>query len=543
MACSAPVLRSEAFHEGITEVRRVRDILAEGKGRLIDKEGLDWWELTYLLIAPDILTLLAFRRMASQIPSSAELWATRAGGPAELLSVLLGRSLGAFTSKTMGGRIARYAQLARRFSAGQIREIFFDKYDPGYRWRGRFTRRPPPLESPVVLLPSAYENVSRLAAVYAGLLPQQSFLMIVTRRSGRQFVKPPNVQMRELAAYSGGAPSPDETASLLDRWSRLQKEFAGVPELGALVRAGRLAAIPNWIRDGLRVRNAWRSILENEPVCGVLCGDDSNRYTVLPVLLAARRKIPTVDFHHGAFDGRFLLKDVPCDSYLAKSEMERDYLLRVCGLPEQRVMLGAPAPGPSRSMRRTESARGDAAIFFSEPYEVQGMRGREVYAEVLPRLCGVAREHGRRVIIKLHPFESRAQRQEIVDAVLSPEDRTIVSLVDGPLQEDLWSRAWFGVTVESTCVIDCLLNGIPCFLCDWLRLGPFEYARQYARFGVGERLRSAAEIGEIPLRLETYEARKEAQSALPVVANPASLRKCLTGGCVEQAVSDSAPQV
>ena len=118
-------------------------------------------------------------------------------------------------------------------------------------------------------------------------------------------------------------------------------------ELAVLWQAGVLGRFPGWLRDGLGARNAWREVLEREPVCGVLCGDDSNIYTRLPVLLAARRRIATVDFHHGAFDGRYLLKDLPCDVYLAKNEMERDYLLRVCGLTPDKVVIGSPPSGLS----------------------------------------------------------------------------------------------------------------------------------------------------------------------------------------------------
>ena len=63
------------------------------------------------------------------------------------------------------------------------------------------------------------------------------------------------------------------------------------PELRVLVQAGVLDPFPGWIRDGLSARDAWREVLEREPVGGVLCGDDSNLYTRLPVLLAVRRKI------------------------------------------------------------------------------------------------------------------------------------------------------------------------------------------------------------------------------------------------------------
>ena len=293
-------------------------------------------------------------------------------------------------------------------------------------------------------------------------------------------------------------------ASLTERWTKLRADLCESPELRVLVQAGLLDSFPAWIRDGMSARNAWREVLEGEPVEGVLCGDDSNLYTRLPVLLAVRRKIKTVDFHHGALDGRYALKDLPCDLYLAKNEMERDYLLRVCDLPAEKVVLGAPPPENALPAIEPHHPAQSSAIFFSEPYELAGLRADEVYRELLPSLCRVARQSGRGVTLKLHPFESLSQRRRVVHDVLAPEDRNLVNVVDGPLTSALMEQAWFGITVESTTVIDCLRNGICCFLCGWMSLSPYEYAQQYRplwnRRGAAERtaaLRNSEPVGGI----------------------------------------------
>ena len=537
------VLRSDLYRDGVSDVRQVRDLFSAGRGRLIDEEGIDWWDLTSLLVAQEALTVLSLRKLAADISPSAELWATRAGGPASLLALLRKRPIQTFEKNGVarwGGRAMRYAGLARRFSTAQIKEIFLDKYDPVYVWRGRVTRRRPRCVEQVVLVPTAYGNVSRMAAAYAQLLPRQAFLAVATRQSGKQFIPPANVQVRDLSEYTTGNPPENEIGSLEERWAKLRADLCEIPDLQLLERAGALNPIARWIRDGLSVRNAWREVLRREPVCGVLCGDDSNRYTLLPVLLAARREIPTVDFHHGAFDGRYLLKNLPCDAYLAKNEMERDYLLRVCGLPAERVVINAPwlrsAREPAQGERRpgisqvSEDARKTSAIFFSEPYELVGMRPEEVYREVLPALCRLARDHGRDVVVKLHPFESRTARGKMVREILPPEDARLVSIVDGPPTEELMAKAWFGITVESTSVIDCLQNGIQCFLCGWLPLWPFEYIPQYARFGVGEVLQSVEEVAGIPGRLAEFENRSGVPSRLATKSDPELLQRLLTSG-------------
>lgn len=525
-----PVLGTDSFRLGVADAKLVRQILSRGRSRLVDEEGIDWWDLTSLVVAPAILDVLALQRVAAEIGRSTELWSTRAEWPANVIASLLGSSLRIFSS----GRIAslaagavHYANLAHRFSLAQMNEIFFDKYDSGYQWRSRFAPKSARCSDPVVLIPSAYGNVSRMACDYARMLPQQPFLLVATRQSAKQLTPAANVQMRDLAAYARAGSSAAEISSLTERWRKLKADLCVAPELQLLFKAGILDSLPMWLRDGVYARDAWREVLEREPVCGVLCGDDSNLFTRLPVLLAAARKIPTVDFHHGAFDGRYLLKDLPCDMYLAKNEMELDYLLRVCGLSPEKVAVAAPAAPTIAPPKRADDFRRRALILFSEPYEVAGMRGEEVYRELLPQLLKVARENGRELIVKLHPFESIAQRKRLVGEILSREDAKRVTVLDGPLTPDLIAQAWCGITAESTTVVDCLRNGVCCFLCGWISLSPYEYAQQYARFGVGEMLHTSGQIREIPLRLADFNKRPT-QAPLAIPADPALLHSWLT---------------
>lgn len=526
-----PILRSNCFRHGVADGKRVRESFSVGQGRLVDKEGIDWWELMLPLLVTDALTALASRSVAGEISSSAELWATRPGGPAGMLAVVMDRPVRDFGPRGMPravARVARMAGLLRRFPAAQIKQIFLDKYDPAYEWRSRFGGRKRINSVPMVLLPSAYENVSRMAAAYARLLPDQSFLMVATRQSAKKFVAPFNVQVRDLSNYAGTDSSEMEIASLVEGWKELRSNLQSSPELNILLRAGVLDSFAVWIRDGVRVRDAWREVLEREMISGVLCGDDSNRYTRLPILIAAHRKIPTVDFHHGALDGFYVLKDLPCDLYLAKNEMERDYLVRVCGLSADKIALGAPPSSNDRTTQAHQDGEGSSIVFFSEPYEVAGMRTREVYREILPPLCRVARQSGHKLILKLHPFESLSQRRALVQEILNTSDRELVTVIDGPLSPKLLSQAWCGLTVESTTVIDCQKQGIRCFLCSWLAHSPFEYVQQYARFGIGEILSDAKQLLEIPDRMADARSRPMPTEPLSATLDPSLFQEWLT---------------
>jgi hypothetical protein len=538
-----PVLGADSFRQGVSDARVVRQIFSAGRGRLIDEEGIDWWDLTSLLLVPEALNLLAFQRMTAEIGNADELWSTRSGWASDAVSILLGRPLRSFTAgrfASLAARAGHYASLLRRFSPAQIKQIFLDKYDSGYQWRSRFASKQKRSAAPVVLLPSAYSNVSRMAADYARTLPQQSFLMVATRQSAKQFMQPANIEVRELAAYAPRDASTGEISSLTQRWGRLKADLCLAPEMDVLSRACVLDTMPMWLRDGVFARDAWREVLEREPVCSVLCGDDSNLFTRLPVLLAAARNIPTVDFHHGAFDGRYLFKDLPCDLYLAKNAMERDYLLRICGLPGEKVVIAPPAAMvPSRRSGEQSERERRALILFSEPYETGGIRGEEFYRELLPKLLLLARENGKTLIIKLHPFESRAQRTRLVRDVLGPVDAALVTILDGPLTADLIAQAWCGITIESTTVIECQQSGVCCFLCGWLALSPYEYAQQYTRFGVGQVLHSAEEIRDLPARLAEFHARPDS-TALSAPADPLLLQRWLTSGIREPSSARSA---
>lgn len=532
-----PVLRTDALRQVVSDYRLVRTIFSAGRGRLLDREGIDWWDLTSLLLAPETLEVMTLERVAAEISASAELWSTRPGGPARILALLLGRDLRTFRGGVLArlaSRAIHYSKLLRHFSAPQIKEILLDKYDSRYRWRARFATGRAKRAGPVVLIPSAYQNVSQMAAAYAGVLPEQKFLMVVTRQNAKRFVAPSNVEVEDLAAYVKLDAPERETASMLERWVKQRADLSAAPELRTLAALGALDPVPHWIRDGLNARDAWRQVMESEPVCGVLCGDDSNQYTLLPVLLAARRNIPTVDFHHGAFDGRYLLKQLPCDIYIAKSEVERDYLVRVCGLPDERIVMGAPSEGRVQLQGRRGVQPGTSAIFFSEPYESAGMRPEEIYRELLPSLCRVARNNGRSVIVKLHPFENLSQRNRMINDIVDPADRGVIRAVAGPLNDALMAQAWFGITVESTTVMDCLRNGIRCFLCGWLRLTQYGYLDQYARFGIGEVLQSRSELEDLAERLE--KAQPAATSgAFPDRVDPALLQLWLTTGQPDRA--------
>lgn len=510
----------------------IRAFLEKGKGIVMDGEGLDWWELNYMIFHQQMETLLALRKFAEGLSVRDELFVTRPGFHADALRLMVGDRLKSFSSRLGEGRrvLHHYLQICAKFPLPQIAEILGDKLDPSYTVRHRFVPQKQPCPRPVVLLPSAYGNVSRTGLAYANTVPETDFLLVTTRRSGRVISPPANVATAELASYaSPQSQTQAEYPVLMEKWQQLRRNLQAVPEFDLLDRLGFLNSFPRLLRHGLGIRDAWLRVLQREPVNAVLCADDTNPYTHIPLLLARARGIPAIACHHGAFDGRHLFKRNHADLILAKGRMEEDYLVRVCGVTPDFVEVGAPVrQSPSSVIRKTDACDASTIVFFSEPYEIFGGRAGEFYRDVLPSLAELAITTGRSLAIKLHPAESRRDRQRLARKILTVPQQNVMRIISGPLTDDLLRDMWFGVTILSTVAMECALAGIPCFLCEWLDYGSYGYVQQFGCFGAGEILRSADEIGEIP-RILRRTARLNSARDLWKPIERERLRELLSG--------------
>jgi hypothetical protein len=482
---------------------QIRRALSSGLGALEDEYGLDWWELISIRFHEQIERILSLQKLAVQIGSKDEIFLTRSGFYARVLEFLLGCKVHSFLpANSASRRLRRAASVASKFSFRQLLQILGDKYDAGYRIRHFVARREGRSGRPVVLLPSAYVNASRTALSYASTLPDRDFLLVATRESGWIGHPPKNVSVARLASYAPGKYRKHEYRQLLERWRELQVHLDRDRELSILKRLGDFESVPALLREGLAIRDGWLQVFESEPVASVLCADDSNPYTHLPLLIARKRGLPAIACHHGALDGRYLVKKSHADLILAKGRMERDYLVKTCGVAEERVEIAAPPENEAPTASQTRERR--SLVFFSEPYEIGGGRCAEFYREVLPRLADIARAMGRELVIKLHPQESLRERRRFVNAALSPIQRKRTRIVEGLLNEQLLRQTYLALTVLSTTAVDCTLRGIPVFLCTWLDGSNYGYVEHFIRFGAGARLSSADKILEIPRLIERF---------------------------------------
>lgn len=530
-----PVTTLGSLRNGFDVFRRVRDLLGLGSGKLLDEHGLDWWELMSILLHGELETLILLQRLLHTLGSEDEVYLSRPGLHANLLRGLLTPRVKVFPLRPVAQKsgLAYYVRVLRKLSAAQTVDVFWDKYDLGYQFRARLVSRRAPSQRPVVLVPTAYVNVSRTGLAYANTFQQENFLLVATRRSGWLKDLTKNMAAAWLSSYASLRDRSDENVEIAGRWRTLRKELEGTPEFEILSRLGYLDIFARWLRHGLEVRDAWRNVLDTEPVQAVLCCDDSNPYTRMPMLLAQARGLPNIACHHGALDGRYVFKRTYGDVVWAKGKMEEDYLVRRCGVPRERVEIAAPALpaswGASQVSNRQRSQ--PHLLFLSEVFEAGGGRAEDFYRDVVPPLADLALATGRQLIVKLHPGESTRERTNILARILSARQKGVMRIISGPLTEDLLAKAWFGITILSTVAVECAIRGIPCFLCKWLESWPYGYVEQFIRYGVGIGLDKPSDIAKISQYLQANPAGADVRENCWQPAAAGRLRQLLTTSC------------
>jgi hypothetical protein len=535
-----PVITLSSLRNGFDILRRVRELLGHGCGRLVDEQGLDWWEIMSLLLHGELETFIVLQRFAQTVESRDEVYVSRPGLHASLLQSLLSNPIYVFPLRrgARRGGLGHYVRVSNKLSAPQMIDVFWDKYDSGYQLRGRLARKRLHSQHPAVLLPTAYVNVSRTGLAYANTFPEENFLLVATRRSGSVQNPPRNVAATWLSSYASVRDRGAENAEMQSRWQSLLKDLGETTEFEILNRLGYLDSFPRRFRHGFEVRDAWQNVLDSEPIQAVMCADDSNPYTRIPLLLAQARGLPNIACHHGALDGRYVFKRSYGDVIWAKGKMEEDYLVRKCGVPPERVEIAAPAL--PANWNTTENSRQESfrpyILFISEACDVMGGRQGEFYRDILPPLADLALATGRKLLVKLHPAENKRERTGIITWVLSPAQKTATQVVSGPLSEDLLSKSWFGITILSTVAMECAVRGIPCFLCKWLEFWPYGYVEQFIQFGVAMGLNDPAEIGKIPHYLEQHVASVDVRKNCWSPATAGLLRDFITASRRPRAV-------
>jgi hypothetical protein len=486
-----------------------RQLLELGMGQVVDRFGIDWWDVIGVMLQSELQDVRLALRLAERLEGCRTPVTSRPSLTAEVLALELEVPLQVLhrgVRQRLVGNILRRGIAAADLGFIQLRQVVYDKYDPHYRWRRKLAGPPPQpskgKSTPTILLPSAYSNVTKTALSYARILPEKNFLLVLARESGAVSPVPANVETARLASFANKNLDGEELRDLQTLWQQLVQSLPPLPVFRRAAQIGVLKKGLSCLRWGVAIRNAWLCIFDTRSIPACLSADDSNPYTRIPLLLAEQRGIAAVACHHGALDYRMAFKNHRFTNYIAKGEMEQDYLERLCAVPRCRIRIGAPSSAPQENIS-VWSVDAPWITFFTEPYESDLWRVEAVYREILPRLCSAARAAGKTLVLKLHPFESARQRQRLVNRILSEDDRKLVSITDAPLSREILRKTWCAVTVESTVAFECATVGVPAFLCGWLRHAYAGYAPQYVRFGVAQMLDSPDDLLHIPDMLDT----------------------------------------
>ena len=348
-ALGCPVFSIFDLAVEVDDLQIWRHLLAPGMGRVVDRFGIDWWDVISLLLQPELQDVRLALRLAEKLQGCRTLAVSRPSLMAEALRVQLGIPLQVLHGglrKRLVRSVLRRGSAAANLSFEQLRQVVYDKYDPHYRWRrklapAQFSKSQ---SEPLVLLPTAYSNVTRTAFSYCRILPERKFLLVLARESAAVSPVPANVETVGLAGFAAKSCDQGELRKLEGGWKQLEQSLLEHPAFRLPVHLEILKKGRRWLRWGLAVRDAWTRVFETRPVAACLCADDTNPYTRIPLLLAGLRGIPAVACHHGALDCRMAFKNPRFSNYLAKGEMERDYLERICGVEPGRIRIGAAAP-------------------------------------------------------------------------------------------------------------------------------------------------------------------------------------------------------
>jgi hypothetical protein len=516
------------FNDGTRDLQRVRELLDFGMGEVVDEFGIDWWDVLAQSAVPALQQLILARRLADAVGPTAEIHSTRPHFVATALGHLTGQTLVELQrGQSLFGRAKHYINAFQQLDFRQFTQVLQDKFDPEHNIRRRFNRPKQRSADSFILLPSAYVNVSRTAVACADMVPDASFLLVTGRNSGRLATLPANVQMESLDGYFSGIDQ-REMNSLVERWSRLELKLSeSAKELAAAKASGVLANAKALLRWGVAVRNGWLAVFESQNISSCLCADDSNPYSRIPLILAGKRGIPALTCHHGALDSRVAIKTQHADLYLAKGEMESDYLTRVCQLAPERIVLSAPVSSPAIRPPGSANMLPNWLVFFTEPYQAMGWRTEDIYAELLPRLLLLEKQCKLELVFKLHPFESIKGHRRLLRRFFTPAKTRQVRIIAGPTIPEFWSRVGCALTVQSTVALDCAERNIPIFLCGWLADSLSGYAQQYARFGIGHLLESPQQMATVSELIAKAETPRSPMTR-PIIA-PETLRRVLSG--------------
>ena len=523
--------------EKVTFYQQVNDIQDTMRDQLVDTYGIDWLDMILPLLRKHIFDMILSREIVPYLPPHAIVFVSRPHVLADYISEALGQSaIILYQNQTVSRaeKSLEYVKKAFHFSSKQLYEILVNKFDALYQKRRllKLQLKRADGSMPLVFVPSSYVNVSTNASKFAASMSDYEFLIVTLQPNAKLFDERDNIRTTSIASYVPSVRAIQfELKQLLEQWGHVRQALIkNNTAFELLDRNGAFNALPAFLRRGLILKAAWKKAFETLRPDSLFCGDENNSDMRLSTLVAKSLGIRTVSFHHGALDCSMYLKPLSSNFYLTRSLMEYDYLSNIDMLSTGALIKPNVCEISLHRREVLERSNEGLIIFFSEPYECGEGRVDEIYRSILKPLLKIARSDHRRIIVKLHPFESVKQRTKLIRNIVTPEDLAMIQVIEGPLDSELLEQAWFVITLKSSVVIDCAEKNIPCFMCKWLDYFCNGYIDQFAKFGAGLLLNKQEEINDIPLFLLKYYQKKSAVLANNFYAPDISKLKRLLAG-------------
>jgi hypothetical protein len=137
-AFGRPVSSIYDFALEVEDLQAWRGLLAIGMGRVVDRTGIDWWDVVGILLQPEMQDIRLALRLAATLHGCRSLTASRPSIVSETVCLRLGVPLKVLQSgvqRRLANRATRYKTALAHLSFEQLRQVVYDKYDPHYRWR------------------------------------------------------------------------------------------------------------------------------------------------------------------------------------------------------------------------------------------------------------------------------------------------------------------------------------------------------------------------------------------------------------------------
>ena len=65
------------FADGTDDLHRTRQIVEHGMGKVVDRLGIDWWDVLVQSVVPELQQLICLARLGASIESETDIYCTR----------------------------------------------------------------------------------------------------------------------------------------------------------------------------------------------------------------------------------------------------------------------------------------------------------------------------------------------------------------------------------------------------------------------------------------------------------------------------------